>query len=133
MLLSVLSLTVVAQEEKTIAIQQPRGGNAMAVNIVKNMLTNAFASSDEWQPVERPSEEEINMRYLAGQSVGNLQPAQYILTTEINEVLEALYISCNVTNVETGQMVSGAVEMCEPSLQSIQNACASLTKQLLEK
>ena len=132
-LISALSLTAVAQEKKTIVILQPQSKNTVAANLVKGTLARAFVGSEEWQSVERPSEDEMNRMMLAGEPVGNLQPAKYILTTVINEDSGMLYITCNIIDKESGMMVGSAMEMCETSPQSILQASSSLAKQLLEK
>lgn len=131
--LAVITLMTAAQEKKTIAIQQPQGGNAMVANMVKSTLTNAFAKSEEWQPVERPSEEELNRRMLAGEPVGNLQSAQYILATEMQEVFGELMISCTIIEIETAMIIGTDRKMCQPSPQSIMQASYEIAKQLLEK
>ena len=130
-LLAAMTLTGFAQEKKTIAIQQPKGDNAMMANMVIGKLTTAFASSKEWQPVERPSEEEMNRRVLAGEPVGNIQPAQYILNTEIQEVFGEFMISCKIMDVETARIVNVATVMCKPTSQGIKQASSKLAKQLL--
>lgn len=130
-LLSALSMAVSAQEKKAIVIQQPKGDNAMIASMITGKLTAAFANSDEWQLVERPSAEEMNRRMLAGEPVGNLQPAQYILLTEIQEAFGVIMISCNIVEIETALMVGVATATCESAPQSIQQAISSLVNQLL--
>lgn len=132
-MLSALSLTAMAEEKKTIVIQLPTGGTAMMANMIKNQLVTAFATSEEWQPIEQPSEEEMNRRMLAGEPVGNLQTAQYILTTEMQEVFGEFMISCKIIEIETALMMDSAKEMCKPSPQSILQASTEIAKQLLEK
>lgn len=129
-LLSVLSLTAMAQERKTIVIQQPQSDDEMLADLVRGKLTAAFASSEEWQPIERSTEMLMKM---TPEEVSKLQPPQYILITEIQDVFGELSISCRITEIETTRMIGHAREMCEPSLRSIQQACSSLAKQLLEK
>jgi hypothetical protein len=130
-LLSAISLVVSAQEKKAIVIQQTQGDNAMIASMITGKLTAAFANSDDWQPVERPSSEETNRRMLAGEHVGNLQPAQYILLTEIQEVFGELMISCKIVEIETALTAGVATATCEPTPQSIQQASSSLVNQLL--
>lgn len=132
-LLSAMALTAVAQDKKTIAIQEPKGGNAMMANMVKNQLLTALATSDEWQSVERPSEEEMNRRLLAGEPVGNLQPTQYILAIEMQEVFGEFMISCTIIETETAMIIGAAREMCDSSPKSIQHASTEIAKQLFEK
>ena len=132
-LLSALSLTAFAQEQKTITIMQPQCNNAMVANVVKSILESAFARSDEWQLVEGVSlEPMINASVNDnGNAVGNT--ARYFLTTTILEMDDMCNISCKIINRETGTMEAYATELSETSLQSIQQATSSLVKQLLEK
>lgn len=132
-LLSAFSLTVHAQEQKTITIMQPKCNNAMVANVVKSILESAFARSDEWQLVEGVSlEQMINASVNDnGNAVGNT--ARYFLTTTIREMDDMCNISCKIINRETGTMEAYATELSETSLQSIQQATSSLVKQLLEK
>ena len=131
-LLSALSLTAFAQEKKTITIQQPQCSNAMVANMVKSALTNAFARSDEWQPVAEMSLEQMMAAMdRTGNAAGST--AQYLLITAIQEMDGMCYISCKIMNLETGALDASAMEVSESSPQSIQQTCSALVKQLLEK
>ena len=46
-LFAALSLTIVAQEKKTITIQQPKCDNAAIANILKTSLTEALIAAEE--------------------------------------------------------------------------------------
>lgn len=130
--LAAISLIVVAQEKKTITIQQPQSKNAMVANMVKSILTNAFAHSDEWQLVAEMSLEQM-MAAMEGTGKAAGNTAQYLLITAIQEMDGKCYISCKIMNFETGAFDASAMEVSEPSPQSIQQACSSLAKQLLAK
>lgn len=132
-LLSALSLTVFAQDKKRIVVSQPRCENTIVANLVKTSLSQAFADSDDWQPIERPSKDEMNRMLLEGGKIGDLPTTQYVLSADIQDMQGMCFISCLIFDKETGVVVNSATEMSESSPQNIQQACASLAKQLLEK
>ena len=126
-LLSILSLTAMAQEKKTISIQRPQCGNAMVANMVKSSLTKSFALSEEWQPVEEMSFEQ--MLNMDGNS--SKQP-QFMLMTSIQNMEGIYYISCRIMDTDTMATIASAMEMSETSPQSILDACNAIAKQLIE-
>lgn len=132
-LLSALSLTAFAQEKKNIVISSIQCQNTMVASSVRNNLTQAFADSDEWQPIERPSDEQLKKMLDAGEEVGNIPSTKYVLSTEIQDMQSMYFISCRIMDVETTAIVYFATQMSESSPQSIQQACASLANQLLGK
>ena len=132
-LFSTLSLTAFAQDKKRIVVSQPSCENTIVANIVKTSLYQAFVDSDEWQPIEHPSEDEKNRILLEGEKIGDLPTAQYVLSTEIQDMQGMCFISCRIMNVETAAIVYTATQISESSPQSIQQACVSLAHQLLDK
>lgn len=132
-LLSALSLTAVAQEKKNIVISPIQCENTMISCLVKSNLIKSFIQSEEWQPIERPSEDEINRMLLEGRKIGVLPTAQYVLSTDIQDMQGMCFISCRIMDAETAAIVSSATQMSASSPESIQQACASLANQLLDK
>ena len=132
-LLSALSLTAFAQDKKNIVIAQPQCQNAMVVNLIKSSLSAALAQSDEWQPVERPSDEEMKRALEEGSTVGNMPTAQYVLATSVDDMGGMFFISCRIMDVESSTIVGSSMASAESSPQSIKDACASLAQQLLVK
>lgn len=128
-----LSLTAVAQDKKNIIIAQPQCQNAMVANLIKSSLSAAFAQSDEWQPIERPSDEEMARALAAGGKVGVMPTAQYVLVTTVDEMGGDSFISCKIMDKETSTIVNTAKASAKSSPKSIQKACSSLAKQLLKK
>ena len=132
-LLSALSLTAFAQDKKNIVIAQPQCQNAMVAKLIKSSLSAALAQSDEWQPIERPSDEEMKKALEEGCTVGNMPTAQYVLTTAVDDMGGMSFISCRIMDIETSAIVGSAMASAESSPQSIKDACASLAQQLLAK
>ena len=132
-LLSVVSLTAFAQDKKNIVIAQPQCQNAMVAKLIKSSLSAAFAQSDEWQPIERPSDEEMAKVLAAGGKVGDMPTAQYVLVTSVDDMGGMSFISCKIMDNETSTIVNTAMASADSSPQSIKDACASLTEQLLAK
>lgn len=132
-LLSALSLTAFAQDKKNIVIAQPQCQNAMVAKLITSSLSAALAQSDEWQPVERPSDEEMKKAMEEGGTVGNMPTAQYVLATSVDAMAGVSFISCRIMDVESSAIVGSAMASAESSPQSIKEACASLAQQLLAK
>lgn len=131
-LLSVFSLTAFAQDKKSITISPIQCQNSVVADMVKEHLIYAFVQSDEWQVLENKSVAEIKEDFARG-AIGDLPAAQYMLTTEIQDMQDMCYISCRIINKEIGAVIRSASAMVESSPQNIQQACASLANQLLEK
>ena len=112
-LLSALSLAMVAQEKKTITIQQPKCDDAAIANVLKTSLTEALVNSEEWEPVETGG--------------------QCILIIEVCPIGDSCFISCKILDVESALAFAYANEQCKLKLKKIQKVCKSLAKQLLEK
>lgn len=110
-LLSFLSLTIVAQEKKTITIQQPKCDDAAIANILKTSLTEALVSSEKWQPVETGG--------------------QCLLIIEVSPMGDSGFISCKIMDIESARMFAYATEQSKMKPKKIQKACKSLAKQLL--
>lgn len=132
-LLSAISLTAFAQDKKNIVIAQPQCQNAMVAKLITSSLSAALAQSDEWQPVERPSDEEMKKALEEGGTVGNMPTAQYMLTTSVDDMGGMSFISCRIMDIETSAIVGLAMASAESSPQSIKDACTSLAQQLLAK
>lgn len=132
-LLSVISLTAFAQDKKTIVIVQPQCQNAMVAKLIKSSLSAALAQSDEWQPIERPSDEEMAKMLAAGEKVGDMPTAQYVLVTSVDDMGGMSFISCQIMDKETAASVNTAMASADSSPKSIKEACAILAKQLLAK
>ncbi|MBP5477137.1 MAG: hypothetical protein J6Y00_05570 [Paludibacteraceae bacterium] len=128
-----LSLTAVAQEKKTITIQQPNCKSTMVAKLVYGTLTREFLKSEEWQLIARPSDEDIKRSIQAGEPVGDMPKAQYVLVTEILEDEDICFVECKIIDTETAVVVNSAMEMTEQSPKSIQETCVSLAKQLLKE
>lgn len=111
-LLSALSLTVSAEEKKMISILEPKSDNAMVARMVTSTLTDEFARSQEWQPVEHGG--------------------KYILTTEINSIFDSYFINCKITEIESAAILTTAIQETEASPQKILEACKSIATQLLK-
>lgn len=131
--LSALSLMAFAQDKKNIVIAQPQCQNAMVAKLITSSLSAALAQSDEWQPVERPSDEEMKKALEEGGTVGNMPTAQYMLTTSVDDMGGMSFISCKIMDIETSAIVGSAMASAESSPQSIKDACTSLAQQLLAK
>lgn len=112
-LFAALSLTIVAQEKKTITIQQPKCDNAAIANILKTSLTEALISSEEWQPVETGG--------------------QCMLIIEVFPMGDSCFISCKIMDVTSAITLATANEQSQLQPKNVQNVCKSLAKQLLEK
>lgn len=128
-----LSLIAFAQDKKNIVIAQPQCHNAMVAKLIKSSLSAAFAQSDEWQPIERPSDEEMKKALEEGGTVGNMPTAQYMLATSVNDMGGQSFISCRIMEIESSAIVGSAMASAESSPQSIKDASASLAQQLLAK
>ena len=99
----------------------------MVANMVKSSLTKSFALSEEWQPVEEMSFEQ--MLNMDGNS--SKQP-QFMLMTSIQNMEGIYYISCRIMDTDTMATIASAMEMSETSPQSILDACNAIAKQLIE-
>jgi hypothetical protein len=111
-LLSAFSLMVSAEEKKMISILEPKSDNAMVARMVTSTLTDEFARSQEWQPVEHGG--------------------KYILTTEINSIFGSYFINCHIIDVESAAILTTAIQETEASPQKILEACKSIATQLLK-
>lgn len=132
-MLLALSLTAFAQDKKNIVIAQPQCQNAMVAKMIKSSLSAAFAQSDEWQPIERSSDEEMAKMLAAGEKIGNMPTAQYVLATSVDDMGGMSFISCRIMDVESSAILGSAMASVDSSPQSIKDACASLALQLLAK
>jgi len=132
-LLSVVSLAAFAQDKKNIVIAEPQCQNAMVTKLIKSSLSAALAQSDEWQPIERPSDEEMARALAAGGKVGDMPTAQYVLVTSVDEMGGEYFVSCKIMDKEAATIVSAAMASASSSPQSIKDACTTLTEQLLTK
>lgn len=128
-----MSLSAFAQDKKNIVIAQPQCQNAMVANLIKSSLSAALAQSDEWQPIERPSDEEMSRAIAAGGKVGDMPTAQYVLVTSVDDMGGMSFISCRIMEIESSAIVGAAMASAESSPQSIKDASASLAQQLLAK
>lgn len=124
-----LSLTAFAAEKNTITIMQPKCDNAMMANVVKSSLTMAFAKSEEWQPMEEMSPDQM----LKVMERNSDQLSQYMLMTTIQTIDGKYLISCRIMEMATMATMAIVEEMSDGSPRSMLQACESIEQKLLKK
>lgn len=123
---ALFSLTAFAQQGHKICIQQPRGGDVVVQTLLKNALTKAAIESGEYQPVERPSTENM----LGGVDLS----FKYMLFTEINELFGKQFVTVKIVEAETSMIVRSINREFDSSLNidKLCEKCAEIASELFD-
>lgn len=108
-LLTVLSLTAVAQEKHKIIINEPKGGSEFTQRLLTNALTKAAAESDNYQPFKRSIEQDT--------LIGKCLTPEYMLVTEINESYNIQMVVVRIIDFKSFNIVKSLMREYDLSLK----------------
>lgn len=143
-LLSVLSLTAVAQNKKTVAVLDPicrdKSVNAFFQQIVRGSMENAVTATDEYVSYDRTAFDKV-MEEHAFERTGVVEDSEirrlgafagvdYVLVTELSASEGYMNIIVKIINIETGESSKSLNELTEMQPKIVQSVCTDLAKRL---
>ena len=130
-LLSVLSFTVVAQEKKTLLINEPQGGTPVIQNMLMSTLTSAATESTDYQPISK-SDRLTALSMSDTVNLGKAPVAKLMLLTQIEDFGGALMITVRIVDIESRAIIKTVTEMLESDsdLELLRQQCSVISKKL---
>lgn len=137
-----LGFTAFAQNKKVAVMETKniQGVSAFQGNIVRGGMETAVANAKGYEAYDRAAFDVILKEQNFQRSgavddnqireMGIMAGVQYVLVTEASTEDGYFYILAKLLDVETGQFMKSAEELCESTPMEIKNACAKLGTQL---
>lgn len=144
--LSALSLSAFAQQ-KVVALKETvcddGSLNPAQIKIINNAIMYAASKSSDYTILDHSSidavKSELTYMYSgavddadrAEKNIGKLQAAQYIIVSKASAYDKDLFITIQIINIETGEIINSQNGLCKADPREIQNTCAEMSNKLL--
>lgn len=143
-LFAALSLTAVAQNQKTVAVLDPicrdNSVNAFYQQIVRGAMESAVTVTDEFVSFDRTAFDKVLEEHQFQQAgyvddaqihrIGVYAGVDLILVTEVSAHEGYMTVLVKILNIETGESSKGLSELMEQSPTTVQSSCEELAKRV---
>lgn len=132
-LLSVFSFTAVAQEKKTLLINEPQGSTPAIQNMLMSTLTSAATESTDYQPILK-SDRSTALSMSGAENLSKAPAIELMLLTQIQDFGGALMIIVRIVDIESASIIKTVTEMLESvsDLELLRQQCSAISKKMFE-